>query len=89
MSFSRRRRAEAYADPLFHALVSAAVVRPLGGRAMVTSVAAGLLIDFDHPIAARSLEVDRVQGQFDRDVDRLQRRIQRELDQRLPASPTP
>jgi hypothetical protein len=60
MSFSRRRRAEAYADPLFHALVSAAVVRPLGGRAMVTSVAAGLLIDFDHPIAARSLEVDRM-----------------------------
>jgi membrane-bound metal-dependent hydrolase YbcI (DUF457 family) len=60
MSFSRRRRAEAYADPLFHALVSAAVAVPLGRRAMTMSVAAGLLIDLDHPVAARSLAVDRM-----------------------------
>jgi|1186.fasta_scaffold124415_3 membrane-bound metal-dependent hydrolase YbcI (DUF457 family) len=55
MSFTRRRRAEAYSDPLLHALVSAAVAQPLGRAAIGASVAAGLLIDLDHPLAARSL----------------------------------
>jgi membrane-bound metal-dependent hydrolase YbcI (DUF457 family) len=55
MSFSRRRRVEAYSDPLLHGLVSAAVAVPLGRRAMGTSVTAGLLIDLDHPVVARSL----------------------------------
>jgi membrane-bound metal-dependent hydrolase YbcI (DUF457 family) len=58
MSFSRRRRAEAYCDPFLHALVSAAVVLPLGRRAIATSVAAGLLIDLDHPVAARSVALE-------------------------------
>ena len=57
-----RRRAEAFADPLLHALVAAAVSAPLvprGGRGpLLAAVAAGTLIDLDHPVAARSLRLE-------------------------------
>jgi LexA-binding, inner membrane-associated putative hydrolase len=53
------RRAVACADPLLHALLAGAVVAPLVPRAgrgpLLTAVAAGTLIDLDHPVAARSL----------------------------------
>lgn len=56
-----RERAMAYADPLIHALLAAAVALPLvpaaGRGPLVTAVAAGTLIDVDHPIAARSLRL--------------------------------
>jgi hypothetical protein len=52
------RRLRAYADPLAHALIAAAVAAPLvprGGRApLLAAVAAAELIDLDHPVAARS-----------------------------------
>ena len=57
----RRERLVAYGDPLVHALVAAAVVAPLVRRAgsapLVTAIAAGTLIDVDHPLAARSLDL--------------------------------
>jgi hypothetical protein len=53
-----RRELEAYADPLVHAALAAAVVAPLGRRAIVTAVVAGTAIDVDHPIAARSARID-------------------------------
>jgi hypothetical protein len=57
----RRERLVAYGDPLVHALVAAAVVAPLVRRAgsapLLTAVAAGTLIDVDHPVAARSLDL--------------------------------
>jgi hypothetical protein len=50
-----------YTDPLQHALIATAVVAPLvprGGRRIVlTAIAAGLVIDVDHAIAARSVRV--------------------------------
>jgi hypothetical protein len=50
-----------YSDPLQHALIAAAVVAPLvpraGGRIVITAVAAALVIDVDHAVAARSLRV--------------------------------
>jgi hypothetical protein len=49
-----RRYLVAGADPFVHALLAAAVVAPLGRRAMATAVAAGTLIDVDHIVAARS-----------------------------------
>lgn len=49
-----RRYLVAGADPLVHALLAAAVVAPLGRRAMATAVVAGTLIDVDHVVAARS-----------------------------------
>jgi hypothetical protein len=56
-----RRRIRAYADPLAHALLAAAVAAPLvpraGRRPLLTAVAAGTLIDLDHPVAARSLRL--------------------------------
>ena len=55
-SFSRRRRAEAYADPVLHALVAAAAALPLGRRPLAAAVAASVLIDVDHVVAARSIE---------------------------------
>jgi LexA-binding, inner membrane-associated putative hydrolase len=55
-----RRHLAAYADPLIHAALAAAVVAPLGRRAMLTAVAAGTLIDVDHPIAARSARLERM-----------------------------
>jgi membrane-bound metal-dependent hydrolase YbcI (DUF457 family) len=57
-----RRRLEAYADPLLHALVAAAVAAPLvprrGRGPLLAAVAAGTLIDLDHPVAARSLRLE-------------------------------
>jgi LexA-binding, inner membrane-associated putative hydrolase len=50
-----RRLVRAGSDPLVHALLAAAVVAPLGRGPMLTAVAAGTLIDIDHPIAARSM----------------------------------
>jgi LexA-binding, inner membrane-associated putative hydrolase len=49
-----RRQLAAYADPLLHGLLAAAVAAPLGRGPVLTAVAAGTLIDVDHPIAARS-----------------------------------
>jgi membrane-bound metal-dependent hydrolase YbcI (DUF457 family) len=57
MSVSRRRRADAYADPALHAVVAGAVALPLGRRAQAAAVAASALIDLDHVVAARSLEL--------------------------------
>jgi hypothetical protein len=62
-------------------LVTAALI--LGGVYLML-VAAG--DEFDRRV---DRQVDGVQEQFGRDVDRLDRRIQRELDRRLPATPTP
>jgi LexA-binding, inner membrane-associated putative hydrolase len=53
-----RRHLEAFADPLIHAGLAAAVVAPLGRRAMATAVVAGTVIDVDHPVAARSARLD-------------------------------
>jgi hypothetical protein len=50
-----RRYLVAGADPFVHALLAAAVVVPLGRRAMVTAVVAGTVIDVDHIVAARSV----------------------------------
>jgi hypothetical protein len=44
----------AAADPILHAVLAAAIAAPLGRGPMLTAVAAGTLIDVDHPIAARS-----------------------------------
>jgi hypothetical protein len=53
-----RRHLAAFADPLIHAALAAAVVAPLGRRAIVTAVVAGTAIDVDHPIAARSARLE-------------------------------
>ena len=57
-----RERAIALADPLLHAALAAAVVAPLVPRAgtgpVYAAVAAGTLIDLDHPVAARSLRLE-------------------------------
>ena len=54
-------RLRVYSDPVQHALIAAAVAAPLipraGGRVVMTSVAAALVIDVDHAVAARSLRV--------------------------------
>jgi hypothetical protein len=62
-------------------LLTAAVV--LGGVALML-VAAG--DEFDRRV---DRQVESVQDEFGTDVDRLERRIRRELDERLPATPTP
>jgi membrane-bound metal-dependent hydrolase YbcI (DUF457 family) len=55
-----RRRARVYSDPFQHAALAAAVVAPLADRRAVrTAVAAALLIDVDHAVAARSARVSR------------------------------
>jgi hypothetical protein len=55
------RRVQVYTDPLQHALIAAAVaaplVRPAGRRVLVTAVAAALVIDVDHVVAARSVRI--------------------------------
>src|SRR4051794_12886041 len=55
------RRVQVYTDPLQHALIAAAVaaplVRPAGRRVLATAVAAALVIDVDHVMAARSLRI--------------------------------
>jgi membrane-bound metal-dependent hydrolase YbcI (DUF457 family) len=48
---------QTYTDPLQHALIAAAVVAPLGRRAMPTAVSVALAIDVDHAVAARSVRV--------------------------------
>ena len=52
---------QVYTDPLQHALIAAAVVaplvRPAGRRVLVSAVAAALVIDIDHAVAARSVRV--------------------------------
>jgi membrane-bound metal-dependent hydrolase YbcI (DUF457 family) len=52
---------QVYTDPLQHALIAAAVaaplVRPAGRRVLATAVAAALVIDVDHAVAARSVRV--------------------------------
>ena len=49
----------AYTDPLQHAAIAAVVVAPLAARAgrrvVATAVAAALVIDVDHAVAARSI----------------------------------
>jgi hypothetical protein len=57
-----RRHLVAGTDPFAHALLAAAVVAPLGRRAMVTAVAAGTLIDVDHIVAARSARPSALLG---------------------------
>ena len=42
---------QVYTDPLQHALIAAAVVAPLGRRAIGTAVSAALAIDVDHAVA--------------------------------------
>jgi hypothetical protein len=74
----RRRVLPAVAAML---LVTAALV--LGGVALML-VAAGN--EFDRRV---DRQVESVQTDFGRDVDRLERRIERELDERLPATSTP
>jgi hypothetical protein len=55
---------QVYSDPLQHALIAAAVAVPLvpraGSRVVVTAVAAAVVIDVDHAVAARSLRVRAV-----------------------------
>jgi LexA-binding, inner membrane-associated putative hydrolase len=54
-------RVQIYTDPLQHALIAAVVAAPLApraGRSVITSaVAAALVIDVDHVVAARSVRV--------------------------------
>jgi len=61
-ALTARRRVEAYADPVLHGLVAAAVAAPLvprrGRGPLLAAVAAGTLIDIDHPVAARSLRLE-------------------------------
>ena len=73
----RTRRSEisrlrVYSDPLQHAAIAAAVVAPLAPRAprgvLTTAVAAALLIDLDHVIAARSVRVRHTTGLDQRPV---------------------
>ena len=73
----RRRRSEisrlrVYSDPFQHAAIAAVVVAPLAARAprgvLGTAVAAALLIDLDHVIAARSVRVRDTTGLDQRPV---------------------
>jgi hypothetical protein len=62
--FTRRRRLLIYADPVLHAALAGGVVAPLARSAgpghLAIAVAAGTLIDIDHPLAARSIGVERM-----------------------------
>ena len=51
-----------YSDPLQHAAIAAAVVAPLGRNAVRTAVAAALIIDVDHAVAARSVRIRATTG---------------------------
>jgi hypothetical protein len=57
---------QVYTDPLQHAVIAAAVAAPLvprGGRGVLaTAVAAALVIDVDHAVAARSLRIRDTTG---------------------------
>ncbi len=57
-----RRHLVAGTDPFAHALLAAAVVAPLGRRAVVTAVVAGTVIDVDHAVAARSARPSAMLG---------------------------
>ena len=58
----RARALQIYTDPLQHALIAAAVAAPLvpraGRRVLITAIAAALVIDIDHAVAARSVRID-------------------------------
>ena len=58
----RARRLQIYTDPFQHALIAAAVAAPLvprsGRRVLATAVAAALVIDIDHAVAARSVRIE-------------------------------
>jgi hypothetical protein len=55
---TRRELVRVYSDPLQHAAIAAVVVAPLAAgtnrRVLATAVAAALVIDVDHAVAARS-----------------------------------
>jgi LexA-binding, inner membrane-associated putative hydrolase len=59
---ARPSRAQVYSDPLQHALIAAAVAAPLvpgsGGGVLATAIAAAIVIDVDHAVAARSLRIE-------------------------------
>jgi membrane-bound metal-dependent hydrolase YbcI (DUF457 family) len=62
----RKRRARVLADPFLHAgfaaLVLAPTVRRSGWGPLRAGIAAGLLIDLDHIVAARSLRLEATTG---------------------------
>jgi hypothetical protein len=62
----RKRRARALADPFFHAGFAGAVLAPTvrraGWRPLATGVAAGVIIDLDHIVAARSIRIEKTTG---------------------------
>ena len=55
-------RVRVYSDPLQHAAIAAVVVAPLAAqtnrRVFATAVAAALVIDIDHAVAARSVRIE-------------------------------
>jgi membrane-bound metal-dependent hydrolase YbcI (DUF457 family) len=53
---------QTYTDPLQHALIAAIVAAPLGRSAVRAAVAAALVIDVDHAVAARSVRVRHTTG---------------------------
>jgi membrane-bound metal-dependent hydrolase YbcI (DUF457 family) len=53
---------QVYTDPLQHAVIAATVAAPLGRRAVRAAVAAALVIDLDHAVAARSVRVRDTTG---------------------------
>jgi LexA-binding, inner membrane-associated putative hydrolase len=59
-----RRRFLALTDPLVHAAIAAGVVAPLASAGNLgpvgTAVATGTLVDLDHPLAARSLQLGAI-----------------------------
>jgi membrane-bound metal-dependent hydrolase YbcI (DUF457 family) len=63
---TRRRRIRALADPFLHAGFAAAVLAPTVRRAgwgpLRAGIAAGLIIDLDHVVAARSVRVAKTAG---------------------------
>jgi len=62
----RKRRARVLADPFFHAGFAALVLSPTVRRAgwgpLRAGIAAGLLIDLDHVVAARSIRIEATTG---------------------------
>jgi len=66
MGMDRKRRARVYADPFLHAgfaaLVLSPTVRRSGWGPLRAGVAAGLIIDLDHIVAARSVRVEKTTG---------------------------
>ena len=60
------RAVQIYSDPFQHALIAAAVTAPLvprhGRGVLRTAIAAALVIDVDHAVAARSVRVRHTTG---------------------------